>query len=53
MEDFEDQNAIRGHGDPVSFERLEELKKKQKMQHVKYIVWEEGKTATGFFLYIL
>ena len=30
MEDYEDQNTIRGHGDPISFKKIEELKKSRK-----------------------
>ena len=48
MEDYEDQNAIRGYGDPISFKRLEELIKKAENVTCK-IYCMGGKTATGFF----
>jgi hypothetical protein len=32
---------LTGHGNPISFKRLEELKEKAEKQHVKLILWEE------------
>ena len=34
-EEYEDEKKIIGHGDPISFKRLEELKKNQKILFVK------------------
>ena len=34
-EEYEDEKKIIGHGDPISFQKLEELKKNQKIQLVK------------------
>jgi hypothetical protein len=47
MEDYEDQNALIGHGDPISFKRLEELKKKAESATCK--IFMGGKKGTGFF----
>ena len=41
MEEYVDEKKITGHGDPISFKRLEELKEKAEKQHVKLILWEE------------
>ena len=50
MEDYEDQNAIRGYGDPISFKRLEELIKKAENVTCKICIEER---QLDFFLYIL
>ncbi len=51
MEDYEDQNAIRGYGDPISFKRLEELIKKAENVTCKICI--EERQQLDFFLYIL
>ena len=35
MEEYEDEMKIIGHGDPISFIKLEQLKKNRKIQLVK------------------
>ena len=52
MEEYEDEMKITGHRDPISFKKLEELKEKAENATCK-IYCMGGKTATGFFLYIL
>ena len=47
MEEYEDEMKIIGHGDPISFKRLEELKEKSENSTCKIIYM--GKLTTGFF----
>ena len=48
MEEYEDEMKITGHGDPISFSRLEELKVKAENATCK-INAMGGKKGTGFF----
>ena len=48
MEEYEDEMKITGHGDPISFKRLEELKVKAENATCK-INSMGGKKGTGFF----
>ena len=48
MEEYEDEMKITGHGDPISFRRLEELKEKAENATCK-INSMEGNIGTGFF----
>ena len=48
MEEYEDEMKITGHGDPISFKRLEELKVKAENATCK-INAMGGKIGTGFF----
>ena len=48
MEEYEDEMKITGHGDPISFRRLEELKVKAENATCK--INYMGKLGTGFFL---
>ena len=49
MEDYEDQNAIRGYGDPISFKRLEELIKKA--ENVTCKICNEERQQDFFWIY--
>ena len=51
MEEYEDEMKITGHGDPISFKRLEELKVKAENATCK--INSMGKLGTGFFLNII
>ena len=46
-EEYEDETKIIGHGDPISFKRLEELKEKSENSTCK--INYMGKLGTGFF----
>ena len=46
-EEYEDEMKILGHGDPISFKRLEELKQKSENSTCK--INYMGKLTTGFF----
>ena len=47
MEEYEDEMKIIGHGDPISFKRLEQLKEKSENSTCK--INYMGKLGTGFF----
>ena len=47
MEEYENEKEIIGHGDPISFKRLEQLKEKSENSTCK--IDYMGKLATGFF----
>ena len=47
MEEYIDEMKITGHGDPISFSRLEELKVKAENATCK--INSMGKLGTGFF----
>ena len=51
MEEYEDEMKIIGHGDPISFKRLEKLKEKSENSTCKINYLEI--LATGFFLNII
>ena len=51
MEEYEDEMKIIGHGDPISFKRLEQLKQKSENSTCKINYLEI--LATGFFLNII
>ena len=52
MEEYIDEMKIIGHGDPISFKRLEVLKEKEKNATCK-IDSMGGNIGTGFFLNII
>jgi hypothetical protein len=47
MEEYEDEKKIIGHGDPISFKKLEQLKQKSENSICK--INYMGKLGTGFF----
>ena len=48
MEKYVDEMKITGHGDPISFTRLEKLK--AKAENATFKINYMGKLGTGFFL---